>query len=69
MTEHHIGERFEVCKIIYEVREGSSCAECSLYIEEDNVCADGYQTKFESCGSASRKDNKNVIFVKVGESE
>ena len=69
MTEHNIGERFEVCKIIYEVREGFSCAGCSLYIKEENVCTDGYNNEFESCGSASRTDNKNVIFVQIGESE
>lgn len=70
MTEHHIGERFEVCKIIYEVREGGfSCEGCSLYIKDENVCTGEYKTEFEGCGSANRTDHRNVIFVQIGESE
>lgn len=69
MTEHHIGERFEVCKIIYEVREGLSCEGCSLYIKDENVCTDENTNKFERCSSVNRTDNRNVIFVEIGETE
>mgnify|MGYP007013875335 FL=1 len=67
--QHKVGERFEMCKLIYEVRESVLCEGCALFIEEENHCTDGHGDKFEPCDTVSRKDGKSVIFVKVGEAK
>lgn len=67
--QHKVGERFEKCKLIYEVRESASCEGCALLIKEENHCSDDEGHKFEPCDTVSRKDGKSVIFVQVGEEE
>lgn len=66
--QHKVGERFEYCKLIYEVRENISCKGCSLLIEAENYCADSLTHIFEPCRDIYREDEKSVIFVQVGES-
>ena len=72
MTEkkqHKVGERFEMCKLIYEVRESELCQGCALFIEEENDCTDSYGNNFEPCSNINRDDSKSVIFVQVGEAK
>ena len=64
---HKVGERFVMYKLIYEVREGSSCKDCSLFIEEENCCSDMYKYNFEFCTRLFRDDGKDVVFILVGE--
>lgn len=64
MKQHKVGEQFENCKLIYEVREDILCGNCSFYITNENHCV---RRNFEPCNSFERDDNKNVIFVQVGE--
>ena len=61
--QHKVGERFEMCKLIYEVRESVSCEGCALFIEEENHCTDGHGDNFEPCSNINRDDRKSVIFV------
>jgi hypothetical protein len=65
--QHKVGERFEMCKLIYEVRPAQSCEGCSLYIEDENECTDGYIDNFEPCSGSVRDDGQDVKFVQVGE--
>lgn len=67
--QHKVGERFEMCKLIYEVRESVSCEGCALFIEEEGLCTDGHGDNFESCININRDDGKTVIFVQVGEAK
>ena len=67
--QHKVGERFEMCKLIYEVRESASCEGCALFIEEENHCTDGHGDNFEPCSNINRDDRKSVIFVQVGEAK
>ena len=67
--QHNVGERFEKCKLIYEVREGASCEGCALLIAEENHCTDAEGRKFEDCSASARDDGKSVIFVQVGEAK
>ena len=67
IKQHKVGERFEMCKLIYEVREGVSCEGCDLFIEEENHCTDEHVDNFEPCDNINRDDRKSVIFVQVGE--
>lgn len=64
-----IGERFNWCRLIYEVREGSSCRDCSFWFDELHVCAATFYAHFPFCGTCIRKDGKSVIFVCVGAEE
>lgn len=61
-----IGERFNWCGLVYEVRVGSSCRDCSFYVDEHHVCAAFNYARFPICGWSLRKDGKSVIFVCVG---
>lgn len=65
--QHKVCERFENCKLIYEVRESISCEGCSLFLESENHCADSLNHYFEPCTGIARDDEKSVIFVQVGE--
>ena len=67
--QHKVGERFQKCKLIYEVRESASCEGCALLIAEENHCSDDEGHKFEPCDMVSRDDGKSVIFVQVGEAK
>ena len=67
IKQHKVGERFEMCKLIYEVRESVSCVGCALFIEEENHCTDEHGDNFEQCSDINRDDRKSVIFVQVGE--
>ena len=67
IKQHKVGERFEMCKLIYEVRECTSCEGCDLFIEEEYYCTDICGDNFEPCSNIKRDDRKNVIFVQVGE--
>ena len=69
MKQHKVGERFENCKLIYEVRESISCEGCSLLIEAENHCGDCINQYFEPCSGIERDDGKSVIFVQVGEAK
>ena len=67
-NETPIGGRFELCKLIYEVRAATSCEGCACYIESENECTDGGNTqKFPPCSASARSDNQSVVFVQVGE--
>lgn len=67
--QHKVGERFEMCKVIYEVRRARTCDLCSVFINGGNSCYDECVHKFEPCSADRRQDNTDVIFVKVGEAE
>lgn len=67
--QHKVGERFENCKLIYEVRENLSCEGCSFSIENECDCTDNRYYNLEPCSSLLRYDNKSVIFVQVGETK
>ena len=68
-NETPIGGRFELCKLIYEVRAATSCEGCACYIESENECTDGHGDNFEPCSNIDRDDRKSVIFVQVGEAK
>ena len=38
--DHAIGERFVIDHIIYEVRQADTCAQCSLWVEDEGECLD-----------------------------
>lgn len=69
VKQHKVGERFENCKLIYEVRASISCVGCSLLIEAENHCADSLNHYFEPCTGITRDDETSVIFVQVGEAK
>lgn len=69
IKQHKVGERFENCKLIYEVREDIICGNCSFYIKDENHCTKRQNQYFEPCNSFERDDNINVIFVQVGETK
>lgn len=64
--EHVIGDFFVVAGIVYQCREGDSCAGCSCMYEEENVCWD-FRCEMGYCSRALRHDEKDVNFVRVGE--
>lgn len=44
---YEVGEKFELFKCIYEVRENDTCQGCTNYIEDENECVDilpGFRT-------------------------
>lgn len=62
-----IGSTFVWCGLIYEVKERFPCKGC-WFLDVDNgctVCVGG--NNIPACDAFSRKDDKDVIFVKVGE--
>lgn len=61
-----IGERFNWCRLVYEVRVGTSCRDCSFWVDEHHVCAAPNFARFPICGSCLRKDGQSVVFVCVG---
>lgn len=62
-----IGKTFEWCKLIYEVRESSSCKGC-WFLDADNGCTVRFVDRnIPRCGGFMRRDDKDVMFVKVGE--
>ena len=65
--ELEIGDIIEVCKLRLQCRENitGSCANCYWYVGEDQ-CEDVHNS-CGPCTSFLRTDNKDVIFVKVGE--
>ena len=69
IKQHKVGERFEMCELIYEVRENALCEGCALFIEEEDHCTDGHGENFEPCSNINRDDRKSVIFVYVGRSK
>lgn len=62
-----IGGTFEWCKRIYEVREGSSCKECSFLVADCGCTVWHVNKGIPRCGGFLRKDGKDVIFVQIGE--
>lgn len=67
--ELEIGDILEVDKIRLECREatfGNPCTGCFWLIEEEYHCNHEHQ-KCGLCSHALRSDDKDVIFVKVGE--
>lgn len=66
----HIGERFELKGLIYEVQEsGAGCRGCSFLYEEECVCTLSINESnvVGYCSSLRRPDNKDVIFKYIGE--
>lgn len=61
-----IGGRFNWCRIVYEVRVGASCRDCSFWSLDHNVCTASNYVHFPFCGWFLRKDGISVIFVCVG---
>lgn len=64
--EHVIGDFFVVAGIIYQYREGYSCASCTCMYKEENVCTDAHN-EMGPCSRVLRHDGKDVYFVQVGE--
>lgn len=69
IEEHAIGERFERWGSVFEVQECESCKGCALLIEEENECLDARRGDFENCSAYDRDDEKDVIFVHIGEAK
>lgn len=65
--EKVVFEKFELDRIIYEVRPAVSCHGCSFFIDDENECLD-YHYRCGFCAASSRTDGQDVIFVQVGES-
>ena len=65
MKEIPIGGRFELRKLIYEVREATSCEHCACYIKSENECTNNGD--FPPCSSHLRNDSQDVAFIQVGE--
>lgn len=62
-----VGGTFEWCKLILEVQESSSCKGC-WFLNADIGCTVRFVDRsVPRCGGLMRRDDKNVIFVKVGE--
>ena len=66
----HIGERFELAGLIYEVEETDiGCGGCCFFYKEE--CERTLSTNEHDvvgyCGSVLRQDDKNVIFKYIGE--
>lgn len=64
--EHVILDFFVVDGIVYQCRAASSCFGCSIFNEKTRRCED-IANKMGSCSGGVRRDDKDVIFVKVGE--
>ena len=62
-----VGGTFEWCKLIYEVRESSSCKDCSFLVADCGCTVRFVDRSIPRCGGFMRKDGKDVIFVQVGE--
>lgn len=62
-----IGGTFEWRKLIYEVRESSSCKGCSFLVAECGCTNRFNNREIPRCGGLMRKDGKDVIFVQVSE--
>lgn len=62
-----IGGRFNWCRLVYEVRVGTSCRDCSFYVDEHHVCAAFNFARFPFCGWLLRKDGQSVVFIQVDE--
>lgn len=65
--ELEIGDILEVDKIRLECREqkDGTCYCCYWLEEEEHLCT--HRHRCGICSSSLRTDNKDVIFVKVGE--
>ena len=66
----HIGERFELAGLIYEVQESDvGCDGCSFLYEEECECVmtDRERQVAGMCASVFRPDDAFVIFKYVGE--
>lgn len=62
-----VGGTFEWCKVIFEVRESFSCKGCWFLDADDGCTASLVDRRIPRCGGSLRKDNKDVIFVKIDE--
>lgn len=62
-----VGRTFEWCKLIFEVRESSSCKGCWFLDAESGCTSSLIDRSVPCCGGSSRKDGKDVIFVQVNE--
>lgn len=62
-----VGGTFEWCKLIFEVRESSSCKDCYFLDAECGCTASIVDRSITRCGGFIRKDGKAVVFVQVGE--
>lgn len=68
VNEHQVGSQFEMNGIIYEVVENFSCEGCAFMIEEENICTKPHGIGL-LCSHYDRRDNKNVIYKKIKETE
>lgn len=68
IIERKIGERFEMCKLLYEVRAACTCELCAFYTKDECFCKNAYKQYSGPCSAFMRSDNMDVIFVIVGES-
>ena len=62
-----IGNTFEWDKLIVEVREADTCANCSFWVPDSGCYFGPNIENTPLCDDAMRKDGKSVIFVKVDE--
>lgn len=73
LKDLEIGHRYNNRGIIYEVREEDennvACRDCAFYVPYEGVCTDAFPDRMGYCGRFHRRDNKQVIFVEVGEGE
>ena len=66
----HIGERFELKGLIYEVQvSNAGCRGCSFLYEEECECVmtDRERQVAGACASVFRPDSVIVIFKQIGE--
>jgi len=66
----HIGERFELAGLVYEVQESDvGCDGCSFLYEEECECVmtDRERQVAGMCASVFRPDDAFVIFKQVSE--
>lgn len=62
-----VGDTFEWCKLIYEVKESPICEDCSFCVPGCGCTVALENKDIPHCASSLRKDGKSVVFVKVGE--
>lgn len=67
LNDLSVGSTFVWCGLIYEVKESTCCRDCSFYIPDHGCYCDIVKEDIPLCGGFLRRDEKCVVFVKVGE--
>lgn len=66
-TEVPIGNTFECCNLVFEVRESPCCGDCFFDYHKVGFGLSCVNMVLPACCSGLRKDGRSVVFVKVGE--